>query len=161
MKNLKTQERRAVHLYREAFIGAISSFISIFTVLPYLKVSDYSPLTKVYLELITTPIQVAVYFLLAALLVLAHVILKSIFYYVRDISPQNVKSILINQVIYGVAILGFAYHYCSRPSKYKATIFERFIENKETFYVILFFILFYWIGNVLYFNSKYFKKLKP
>lgn len=161
MESLKIKERRTINIKREAVIGLIASILSVFIVLPYLGISKYWSLSRRYTELITSPAQIFFYILIALLIVAIHLVLRGIFYNVRDISPTSAKSILINQFIYGIAILGFAYYYCSLPAKFNAAIYERFIDNKETFYLTLFSILFYWIGNVIYINTKYFKNLKP
>ncbi len=160
MKSIDIETRRTIHLKREAFIGFVVSLLSVFIVLPYLDINSRWTLPKLYLELFTTPLQMLFYFLLAVLITFIHLILTGLFYNVNDISPKNVKSTLINQVIYGTTILGFAYFYCSRPSKLRATLFERFIDYEEHFYITLFFILFYWAGNMIYFNSKYFKRME-
>lgn len=160
MENKIIQSRRVVHLKREAVIGLFSSILSVYIVLPYLNINKHWKLSELYLELFTTPMQILVYLLLAILMLVGHLLLTGTFYYVRSFSTSNVKSIMINQFIYGITIAGFAYYYCSRPSKHNANIFERFIHNKETFYVIVFFILFYWIGNMIYFNSRFHKKLE-
>lgn len=160
METLNIQSRRVAHLKREAVIGILASTLSVFVVLPYLDIRPHSPLSENYLDLFTTPVQIFVYLVLAVLMMIGHLIIRGIFYNINDISPKNRKSILINQFIYGAVALGFAYFYCSRPSKFNAGIFERYIDYKETFYLLLFFFLFYWVGNLIYFFSKRFKKYR-
>ncbi len=160
MESKKIIERRISHIKREVFIGLLSSILSVFTVLPYLGVRDNWPLSKRYLELLSNPLQILFYLLVAVLILMIHAIFTGILYNIRDISPTIVKGTLINQFIYGITIIGFAFKYCSLPSRINATIVERFIDDKEVFYLTLFFILFYWIGNVIYFNSRYFKNLE-
>ena len=154
MEILNIQTRRTTHLKREAAIGFLACLLSVFVVLPYLDIRPHSPLSENYIELFTTLVQFFVYLVFAVLMSIVHLIVRGIFYNINDISPKNRKSILINQLIYGVVTLAFAYFYCSRPSKLNAGIFERYIDYKETFYLLLFFFLFYWIGNIGYFFRK-------
>jgi len=159
MTDIDIKTRRIVHLKREAVIAFIASVLSVFLVLPQFRINRFRTLSKVYLEMVTNPIQIFEYLIFALGVVGCHLILIGIFYNIRDISPKQKWGTILNQLMYGLVILGFAYYYLSAPATFNATIFERFIENKKLFYIILFSIIFYWVGNLIYFHSKYFKSL--